>query len=65
LEHKKEVAMLSHLKSRFARWRAYRDTVRELTALDRSILADIGFEPQTPAAIRSCARQAVRDAARL
>ena len=55
--------MFAQLKNRFALWRDYRQTIRELSALDRSILADIGFDPSDRAAIRSCARQAVREAA--
>ena len=54
--------MFAQLKSRFALWRTYRDTVRQLSALDRSILADIGFREPSPSAIRACAREAVREA---
>jgi uncharacterized protein YjiS (DUF1127 family) len=55
--------MFSQLKSQFSRWIAYHDTVRQLSALDRRILVDMGFERTTPGAIRDCARQSVREAA--
>jgi uncharacterized protein YjiS (DUF1127 family) len=41
----KEPAMFEQLKSRFADWRQYRRTVRQLTHLDRRLLADAGIEP--------------------
>ncbi len=55
--------MFAQLKSRFVLWQTYRDTVRQLSALDRSILIDIGFERQGRADIKACARQAAREAA--
>ena len=54
--------MLEHLRNRFDTWRAYRRTVRELTALDRHMLADMGLDRPTLKDIKARARAASREA---
>jgi uncharacterized protein YjiS (DUF1127 family) len=49
--------MFEQLRDRFAVWLTYRETVRQLTRLDRHILEDVGI---SPAAIRSRAAAAAR-----
>ena len=48
--------MFEQLKTRFSHWRSYRETVRQLTWLDRHLLADTGIERQN---IKACAKDAV------
>lgn len=54
--------MLEHLRHRFDTWRAYRLTVRELTSLDRYLLADMGLDRPTLREIKARAKAATRDA---
>ena len=49
--------MLERLRTRFAEWQAYRETIFQLECLDRRTLLDAGI---TPASIRDRARAAVR-----
>jgi uncharacterized protein YjiS (DUF1127 family) len=48
--------MFSTLRARFAIWRDYRETVHQLSLLDRRILVDAGIEPGR---IKARARAAV------
>ena len=54
--------MLEHLRNRFDYWRAYRNTVHELTRLDRHMLADMGIDRPTLKDIKARARAASREA---
>ena len=54
--------MLEHLRNRFDTWRAYRRTVRELTSLDRHMLADMGLERPTLRDIKARAKAATLEA---
>jgi hypothetical protein len=57
--------MLDHLRHRFHTWRAYRQTVFELTGLHPHILADIGFDDRpTLRDIKACAKEAAAQEAR-
>jgi uncharacterized protein YjiS (DUF1127 family) len=47
--------MFEQLRTRFSTWRSYRETVRQLTWLDRHLLADAGIERRN---IKTCARDA-------
>ena len=49
--------MFERLKTRFAQWQAYRETIYQLEFLDRRTLLDAGINP---AAIRERAKAAVR-----
>jgi uncharacterized protein YjiS (DUF1127 family) len=49
--------MFERLKTRFAQWQAYRETVYQLECLDRRTLLDAGINPT---AIKARARAAVR-----
>ena len=47
--------MFERTRQRFAEWRTYRETVRQLNWLDPHMLADAGIEKRN---IRSCAKAA-------
>ena len=49
--------MFEQLRDRFVAWQTYRETVYQLTILDRSTLEDVGIPP---ASIRVRAAAAVR-----
>ena len=53
--------MFERLRTRFAQWQAYRETVYQLGLLDRHALLDAGVSPD---AIKARARAAARVAAR-
>jgi uncharacterized protein YjiS (DUF1127 family) len=53
----KETIMFQELRYRFARWRAYRETLMQLRQVPDSTLADAGILPDQ---IRQCARRASR-----
>jgi uncharacterized protein YjiS (DUF1127 family) len=53
--------MLDTLRNRLATWRLYRQTVFELSHLDRHMLADMGLESPSPRVIRARARRAVEE----
>jgi len=48
--------MFEQLRTRFAHWRSYRETVRQLNGLDRHMLADAGIDQRS---IKARARDAV------
>ena len=50
--------MFEQLRDRFVVWLTYRETIHELSRLDRHILEDAGI---APSAIRSRAAAAARD----
>lgn len=54
--------MFAQLQTRFAQWRLYRHTFRELNKLDRHMLQDIGFERTTTNDLRHRATTSAAEA---
>lgn len=54
--------MFAQLQSRFARWRLYRHTLRELNYLDTHLLHDIGLEQTTARALKNRAKTSAEEA---
>jgi hypothetical protein len=52
--------MFSTLRTRFAIWRDYRETIYRLSLLDRRILADAGIDPRRLRARARAAAEAAR-----
>lgn len=53
--------MFEQLRSRFAKYRLYRHTIRELTRLDRGTLRDIGFDRMSLDELKARARHDVAE----
>jgi uncharacterized protein YjiS (DUF1127 family) len=53
--------MFEHLRTRFAHWLRYRDTVRQISYRDPYLLRDMGFERTDREYIRHRAKLAVED----